>query len=345
MAGHLVEPVLWNDSKYRTLTVGGRLLFVALLTGPQRMRLPGLQVVSTAQLADILPAEEKEVELWLRELALCKMVEVDEEHRIMRLPNAPKYASCPNPKVLWSWYRQWCDLPDRSGLKWAHLDTLWLAIPPKTSTTVRAWNASFAHVADAFREGVTLSEIAHTAKSVTAHDVLPAKGEKPSTAPRLKRVNGIGYRIGYGISEGLDGIRYPIPYPKSAFFSNTVSGGDTVSKPYTGVEESETSDSNQIDRSAVSEEANDTVDPDLDPDPDPDPRGGVQGGTTSGVTDPQGVAGADDSRDFGGPAGPAASGSRGRTGENSGSYPSGGRPGGVGSEAPELPDFDPDGAD
>jgi hypothetical protein len=142
--GYPIEPLLWDDEKFVGRSRLGKLLWLYLLTGRCRSRLPGLIATEVFIVARRLREPQAEVELEMSRLIEDGMVELDEPLQLIRVKNAPRYAGiCPNPNILRSWYRIWKELP-KSRLKYEHLGILHQHCVAGAHEQVRAeWGRSF----------------------------------------------------------------------------------------------------------------------------------------------------------------------------------------------------------
>ena len=142
--GYPIEPLLWEDEKFVKLGRLGKLLWLYLLTGRCRSRLPGLIATEVYIVARRLREPLDEVESELTKLIDQGMVEIDEPLQLLRVKNAPRYAgTCPNPNILRSWYRIWKELP-KSALKFEHLESLHTHCVSQAHEVVRAeWGRTF----------------------------------------------------------------------------------------------------------------------------------------------------------------------------------------------------------
>ena len=130
-----VDPRVWNDDRFLGLSDNGRLLFLALLTGPYTQRFPGLVLGGAGTLSDLMRWGVEETVSALGELSDSGMVEVDAKHLLIRLPNAPRYQRPDNPKHLAGWVPGWLSLPE-SKLKYKQ------ALEVKRVIESKPWGAS-----------------------------------------------------------------------------------------------------------------------------------------------------------------------------------------------------------
>lgn len=151
---HNVHPQMWDDAKFLSFDDTTRILWVCLLTGPQRRSLPGLFRASVMDLADTLHRPPELIENSMKLLEREDMVEHDRLARVVCLPNAPKWASRPHPNQLVAWFAQWRDLPI-CELKYAHIPRLEALVDPKHARkpVVNAWAKTFGDPRNLERRG------------------------------------------------------------------------------------------------------------------------------------------------------------------------------------------------
>jgi len=140
-----VEPAIWDDQKFILLSDGERLVFLLLLTCPERLSLPGLMRTSIATLSAALRRPSGAVEVDLGRLIEVEMVCYDPAYRVVRIPSAPKYSVPPNPNVLKSWFDVWRNFPE-SELKYDHIESLRWAIKPEQRAVLDTWEDTFGRV-------------------------------------------------------------------------------------------------------------------------------------------------------------------------------------------------------
>lgn len=235
----MVEPTLWDDDKFVALEttekLDARLLFLLLITGPVRGRLPGMIHGSPGTLAEALRYEPAVVKPALDELIAADMAEYDPRVRLIRLPNAPRHNPCPNNRVLLSWWRLYADLPD-SPLVIAHLGSLREAMALDQEPVRRAWDGTFGRALElsagdggdaAARayvrryRSVRLKDLTreNLATSVPQGDGIPYRSDQAdlsggSDPVKQKEVSlsgsgsGSGFGSGSGSGSGSDGIPY-----------------------------------------------------------------------------------------------------------------------------------------
>lgn len=116
MAYRKINPLLWDDDWFIGLDDFHRLVWQAILTGPQVRNIPGLMVASAVTLADFMRRSPEAVAGALAKFTADGKVELDERARMLRVVNAPKWAAehgePENPNVVKGWWRAWKELPD-----------------------------------------------------------------------------------------------------------------------------------------------------------------------------------------------------------------------------------------
>ena len=96
-----IDPRIWNDAKFSSLSNEGKLLFLYLLTSPAMTVLGALPMRATA-VAEELQFEQKRYAIRYKELSDLGIVEYD-ERGLFWVKNFLKYNSPDNPKVVISW--------------------------------------------------------------------------------------------------------------------------------------------------------------------------------------------------------------------------------------------------
>lgn len=153
---YLVSNQVWEDEKFEQLSLTGQKIWFYLLTGRCRTRLPGLVATNAPIIAQRIAGHSgrshtaEEVQTELTELIRLGMIEFD--GKVIRLVNAGRYADCPNPNILRSWWRIWCDLP-RSRLKQSHLPSLWECLEGSDAKIRAAWKETFGPEFERFLDG------------------------------------------------------------------------------------------------------------------------------------------------------------------------------------------------
>ena len=142
----LVDPKLWDDSKFLSLNPIGRLAWLCILTGAGRTALPGLTTNFDAlTLASSLRFEVTECTFAIRDLLERDMAQYDPAVRVLRVPRAPRYAICRNPNMLAGWYRLWNSVPDCS-LKYDHIGSLAECVNFTNVSMVERWDRTFGRI-------------------------------------------------------------------------------------------------------------------------------------------------------------------------------------------------------
>lgn len=163
MSYRKIDPRMWDDERFATLSQTTKLVWLLILTGPHTTPLPGLSNVGVAALAESSRYDADTVSRGLAELSRAGMVEFNPTCRVLRVPNAPKYNPCSNPKVLKGWFSLFKSVPDCAE-KFRHLASLRAAIPADEAWADAAWAATFGSVAIPARyAGGTVSDtVSHT---------------------------------------------------------------------------------------------------------------------------------------------------------------------------------------
>ena len=136
------DPRVWDDDKFLSLSKDGKLLWLHLLTGPQASAVPGLILAGVGTLADGMREELPVIRAALAEIVKLRMAEVDEAHRVIRLPNAPRHNGCESPNGLKGWWSRWQSIPD-CPLKFRHVASLEAAVPMQMRGMAETWASTF----------------------------------------------------------------------------------------------------------------------------------------------------------------------------------------------------------
>lgn len=190
MSYRKVEPRMWDDERFATLTKDGKLTWLCVLTGPHTTSLPGLLVCGLATLSESMRDDIDTVSKAVRELSAAGMLRFNATVRVVQVPNAPKYNPCPNPKVLKGWLSVWKSVPDCAE-KFNHVDRLRDALDAAQPWVAGAWAETFGavKVPDRYRiatvsETVPIS-VAATATEAATEELSPAP-KAPTTGTPLE---------------------------------------------------------------------------------------------------------------------------------------------------------------
>ena len=180
MSYRKVEPRMWDDERFATLTKDGKLTWLCVLTGPHTTSLPGLFVCGLATLSESMRDDIDTVSKAVRELSAAGMLRFNSTVRVVQVPNAPKYNPCPNPKVLKGWLSVWKSVPDCAE-KYDHVDRLRDALDAAQPWVAGAWAETFGavKVPDRYR----IATVSETVPISVAATVAAAATEELSGAP------------------------------------------------------------------------------------------------------------------------------------------------------------------
>lgn len=145
MSYRKLDPELWDDERFIALSDTAKLVWLALITGPQTGALPGLQIADHLVLASTLRKEPEPVRAALAEIEAAGMCEVDSRLRLIRMPKAPRRNLPANENVLRSWWNAWRSMPS-SPLKTRHLESVKEAISLCKPWAFTAWKETFGTV-------------------------------------------------------------------------------------------------------------------------------------------------------------------------------------------------------
>ena len=148
-----VSPLIWDDEWFVKQDDLTRSIWLLLLTGPQVLPVPGLQLAGPASLAEALRRGSGTVSKPFENLISTGKIFYDPTHRVIRLPNAPKRNLPDNPNQILGWFDVWKSLPE-SQLKFDHLASLKDAISSvetdRPEAFLKAWDNSFGTVSKPF---------------------------------------------------------------------------------------------------------------------------------------------------------------------------------------------------
>lgn len=97
-----IDPRIWNDEKFRSLSDGGKLAFLFLLTHPHMTSL-GAMRATMGGLAEELGWEANAFRKAFQEAFAKGMAEHDSEARMVALPNFIRYNPPESPNVIKAW--------------------------------------------------------------------------------------------------------------------------------------------------------------------------------------------------------------------------------------------------
>ena len=151
-----VSPLIWDDEWFVKQDDLTRSIWLLLLTGPQVLPVPGLQLAGPASLAEALRRGFGTVSKPFENLISTGKIFYDPTHRVIRLPNAPKRNLPDNPNQILGWFDVWKSLPE-SQLKYDHIASLKGAISSvetdRPGVFLKAWDNSFGTVSKPFPNG------------------------------------------------------------------------------------------------------------------------------------------------------------------------------------------------
>lgn len=147
---HLIDPLLWDDPDFIRLSDLARTLYLAMLCGPNRNKIPGLFRGSVITLSETLARPQSSVERALTELeAEPRLCFYDRSRKVIALPKGPEHSNSasPNPNQLKSWWYDWKQLP-KCDIKVAHLRPLIKIVNLGAKSVVAVWRETFATAID-----------------------------------------------------------------------------------------------------------------------------------------------------------------------------------------------------
>lgn len=192
MSYRKVDTRLWDDERVAPLSALAKLTWLCLLTGPHTTGLPGLYSCGLATLSESMREGIDTVSKAVEALVATGMVQFNPTVRVVRIPNAPKYNSCPNEKVLKGWLALWKSIPDCAE-KFAHIERLRDSLDPSSPWVEKGWAGTFGTVSvpDRYRIQTVLNTTATTTAGATATtSQSPAPPEAQTTeAPKAPPPN------------------------------------------------------------------------------------------------------------------------------------------------------------
>lgn len=143
-----VAACLFTQSDFVQLDNECQTLYLFLLCGPLRPRVPGILWAGPAGIAERQRRPEPDTYRSLRRLGEANFIKFDEINGVIQLKYF--YDVAINPNVLSGWYRDWAEIPSASPLPLAHIVNLIPHIPGLSSPDPRKrqgiqerWNATF----------------------------------------------------------------------------------------------------------------------------------------------------------------------------------------------------------
>lgn len=107
-----VDPRVWSDAKFLSLTDDGKQIWLYLLTTPAHCSIPGVIVGGAAAHAEILRWSPERFREGFRQLFAKGLANHDLEARLIWLPNAIRYNEPQNPNVIVGWSKAWPEIPE-----------------------------------------------------------------------------------------------------------------------------------------------------------------------------------------------------------------------------------------
>lgn len=182
-----VSPLMWDDPWFVDQSDAMRNLWQLILTGPQVLPIPGLQLAGPGSLAETLRRGLETVSELFGKLLGEGKVEFDSKCRMLRVPQAPKYNAPDNPNQVKGWWKTWQSLPE-SRLKYDHLEALKAAVfsvEGKGGKGCRdAWAKTFGTVQVTVPPTVSEQRVGSRDQGVGSREIPPG-GDEPSQPPVL----------------------------------------------------------------------------------------------------------------------------------------------------------------
>lgn len=143
---HYIDSRVWDDEKFLALDDASRNLWLLLLTGPQRGKIPGLFRGTVIGLHETLERSFADVEHSMKVLEGEEMVIVNRRQKVICIPKAPKYAIPPNVNQLKGWFFEWSQEIPNCDQKMRHVPRLMAAVNLNNPRMRQAWVNTFDRV-------------------------------------------------------------------------------------------------------------------------------------------------------------------------------------------------------
>ena len=148
-AQYWLSSLIWEDETFNQLDWIAQKVWLYLLCGRCRTRLPGLISTGPAVISSRIGLVKNrgfspdEIAAALNDLSQAGMIIADWPHHLVRLPKATRYTLTPQPQYVRGWWAIWKTLP-RSPLRYEHLPSLFEdCIKDSTSKVLEVWQETF----------------------------------------------------------------------------------------------------------------------------------------------------------------------------------------------------------
>lgn len=144
----VVPELLFSMRWWRKLSTPAKLVLLTIVGGPCMSGCPGLVVADSYVLESLVGLGLPTITDALAELVQVGVVEVDEDHRLMRMPWLPRMRTTASNSTLEGWFNVWRELPD-CPMRTEHIASLreGLEFTPKNTTAMNAsWSATFGSI-------------------------------------------------------------------------------------------------------------------------------------------------------------------------------------------------------
>lgn len=148
-----VDPRIWNDAKFLSLSDNGKLMFLLLLSHPS-MTSVGAMKGTVPSLGEDLGWKPAKAAGAFAEIVVRNMVEVDPKHRLFWLPNFLRYNPAENPNVLTNWISA-LDLLPECSLKFLVMRRVYTESEARGEAFTKRFPKGFR---EAFRKGLANQE-------------------------------------------------------------------------------------------------------------------------------------------------------------------------------------------
>jgi len=142
MSYHKVYSSVWDNETFRDLSELGKIVWFALLTGPQVTALPGLQRASAASLAETVGSTPQDVADVLRILESKNFIEVDRKRPVIRIPSVSDENTAASPNHIKAWWTRWNEIPS-CNIREKHLESLKKNAALTQDTHAEVWAKTF----------------------------------------------------------------------------------------------------------------------------------------------------------------------------------------------------------
>lgn len=135
---------MFSTPWFRRLSANAKLVIITLTAGPCATGCPGLTEADAYTLVSLVGLDVTEVQKALAELVKAGVADVDDDHRVVRLPWVPRMRTISSYKTLIGWFKVWKEIPDCPA-KYDHIASLKEGTEPGEGMA-EAWAKTFGAV-------------------------------------------------------------------------------------------------------------------------------------------------------------------------------------------------------